>query len=134
MKNVASGGGAYIYGTNLYVRTAAIGGSYTNAMLINSNQNVTIGASDLASTNYKFYVNGTSLFANDVTIAKTNGATITIRGTALNNAPGNILFRGGDQDSNGFKIEAEPKGSYGRVSLNFLTSNNTSGSAPYTPS
>jgi hypothetical protein len=65
-KDVASGGDTYLEGANS-VRLYTYGSAWTVATYINNSQNVTIGSSDLASTNYRFYVNGTSYLSGDVT-------------------------------------------------------------------
>lgn len=51
---------SHLCGNNIYLH---YGTSRTNGLILNSSGNVTIGASDLAGTDYKFYVNkGKSLF------------------------------------------------------------------------
>lgn len=52
----AKGYDTYISGNNIYLR---YGTSRTTGFILNSSGNVTIGSSDLASTNHKLYVNGT---------------------------------------------------------------------------
>ena len=44
-------------------------GAAVNAVVINSSGNVTIGASDLASTNYKFYIDGSALANGSISAA-----------------------------------------------------------------
>ena len=54
----------YIDGSTVVVRD----NTYNTAMLINSSGNVTIGASALASTTTKLYVNGTGHYAGDLLV------------------------------------------------------------------
>ncbi|MBQ8132489.1 MAG: hypothetical protein IJ193_08360 [Bacilli bacterium] len=66
----------------------------------------------------------------DLTISKTDGATLTITSGAgaINKNAGSIYFRGSTAyDANGFLITSEAQGSCGRQSLNFYSSNNTNG-------
>ncbi len=58
LKDVASGGFAYLRGIELHLQTAARAGTYGDSVIVNSSGNVTIGSSDLAETSYKLYVNG----------------------------------------------------------------------------
>ena len=51
----ANGYNTYLNGKNVYIR---YGTSRTIGMILNSSGNLTIGSSDLASTNYKLYVDG----------------------------------------------------------------------------
>lgn len=63
------------------------GSSNNTAMLINSSGNVTIGASDLASTNYKLYVDGSTKIAGtiyDVNNIYPNSAGEKYIGTSTN--------------------------------------------------
>lgn len=53
-----SNGDLLVYGVTHGFYTADLGGSLALRMLINSSGNVTMGASDLASTSYKLYVSG----------------------------------------------------------------------------
>ena len=52
------------------------------AMLINSSGNVTIGASDLAGSNYKLYVQGSVSMANDRVCIPINGDRITFNASS----------------------------------------------------
>lgn len=113
------------------------GGTSRNVFGLNNADNLLIGygLTSVAGSVVALYGETIRMNATSVTeLVKTGGgATLILRGSALNNAPGTILFRGGTSESNGFKIEAEPYGSYGRVSLSFYSSNVSTGDAPYTP-
>lgn len=96
-----------------------------------SNSTVNLGYIDASSaSNNRLWAN---IYGEHFELIKTGGATLTLRGTTLNNQQHTILFQGSSSDSNGFKIETTPVSSYGRQSLGFYRSNVTSGSAPYTP-
>ena len=58
MKDVQAGGNTYLRGIELHIQTAARAGTYGDRVIVNSSGNVTVGASDLADTSYKLYVNG----------------------------------------------------------------------------
>lgn len=113
------------------------GGTSRNVFGLNNSNELLIGygLSSVTGSATALYGETIRMSASSITeLVKTGGgATLMFRGSALNNAPGTILFRGGTSESNGFKIEAEPYGTYGRVSLSFYTSNVSSGDAPYTP-
>ena len=120
-----------------YMQWKDSGGTYRNIFGLNNTNELLIGygLSSVTGSATALYGETIRMNASSMTeLVKTGGgATLMFRGSALNNAPGTILFRGGTGDSNGFKIEAEPYGTYGRVSLSFYTSNVSSGDAPYTP-
>lgn len=60
-----AGHNTYLEGNNIYLR---YGQSHSSGFILNSSGNVTIGASDLALTNYKLYVAGTGRFTGDTLI------------------------------------------------------------------
>ena len=69
-----------IYGTEIKLRPSG-----TIALLVNSSGNVTIGSSDRASTDYKFYVQGNAMFLSGVHLP--NGTAIyTQDSSGANNA------------------------------------------------
>ena len=57
-RDMATGGATYIDGKTIRLYTPNAQNTWTVAMLVNGNQNVTIGATDLAADDYKLYVNG----------------------------------------------------------------------------
>lgn len=57
-KDITTGGNTYIDGKTIRLYTPNAQNTWTVSMLVNGNQNITIGASDLAAANYKLYVNG----------------------------------------------------------------------------
>ena len=57
-RDMATGGATYIDGKTIRLYTPNANNAWTVAMLVNGNQNVTIGATDLAADDYKLYVNG----------------------------------------------------------------------------
>ena len=61
--HAAKGYDTYIQGNNIYLR---YGTSHTRGLLLNSSGNITIGSSDLASTNYKMYVDGSCFFKGHI--------------------------------------------------------------------
>lgn len=67
-------------GNNILFKTST---SHTTRMYINSSGNVTLGSSDLASTNYKFYVNG-SAFATRVVVRTASDYGVLIGGSGSN--------------------------------------------------
>lgn len=96
-----------------------------------SNSTFDLGYIDSSNaSNNRLWAN---IYGEHFELVKTGGATLTFRGTTLNNQQHKILFQGSSSDSNGFKIETTAATSYGRQSLGFYRSNVTSGSAPYTP-
>ena len=56
-------------GTTIHVQTAALAGTWGDAILVNSSKNVTLGTSDLASTNYNLYVTNASYFGGSINLA-----------------------------------------------------------------
>ena len=80
MKDAPSNGKVYLRGVEVHVQTAALAGTYGDALIINSSKNATFGASDLAGTSYKLYVSGSVAITNNLTstagnIFLTNGGT-----------------------------------------------------------
>lgn len=124
-----AGYNTYIYGNELSFR---YGTSSTIGMRVNSSGNVTIGATDLAGTTSKLYVDG-ALVADGLTIQKTGGGVLSLYGTAHNGNAGEIVFQSmGTQTRNGAKISAVAGGtSCDLEDLVFYTSNNTT--SPYAP-
>ena len=74
-KDMATGGTTYIDGKIIRLYTPNTNNAWTVAMLVNGNQNVTIGATDLASSNYKLYVNGDT-YINGI-VASTGDQVVT---------------------------------------------------------
>lgn len=66
----------YVYGGNLFFH---VGTSRTKALNINSSGNVTIGSSDLASTNYKLYVDGDSNINGNLNVSNQIKSTVSSR-------------------------------------------------------
>lgn len=80
-----AGYNTYIDGKNIYLR---YGTSNTTGMVLNSSGNITIGSSDLASTNYKLYVND-GLYASgsiNSPILKTTGGYGLYQGNYYNDS------------------------------------------------
>lgn len=57
-------------GGSAIAHTFIVGSPATKAMIINNSGNITIGSSDLASTNYKLYVNGALAMPNNTSIVQ----------------------------------------------------------------
>lgn len=112
------------------------GGTYRNTFGLNNSNSLLIGygLSSVTGSVTTIYGETVRLQASgNNEIVKLGGATLVLRGTQLNNQVHTILFRGGESESNGFKIQTTAASSYGRQSLGFYRSNATPSSAPYTP-
>lgn len=64
-RDITTGGNTYIDGKTIRLYTPNAQNTWTVAMLVNGNQNVTIGSSDLAGTDCKLYVNGAIVSTGD---------------------------------------------------------------------
>lgn len=58
LKDVSSGGSAYLRGVELHLQTCALAGTYADRVIVNSSGNVTLGNADSAASSYKLYVTG----------------------------------------------------------------------------
>lgn len=83
-----------IYGNNLYLHY----GSRSTGMVLNNSGNVTIGSTDLASTNYKLYVNGKHAVNGDIQFASN---AKYVRGVLTDGTSTNLL---GVNDANDLLI------------------------------
>jgi len=98
-----AGYNSYYCGNTIYLKTST---SHTTSMIINSSGNVTIGASDLASTNYKLYVNG-SAFAQQLKVRTASDYGVLIGG------PGSNVIDG-----------LAPSDAYGNLHINYNSTGN----------
>ena len=106
-----AGHDTYVCGNNL---SLTYGTSRTNGVILNSSGNVTVGASNLASTTYKFYVDGASYFNGKITSTtltvgtNSSGWTASVYGTNsvvnLAHADGYGLYVGSKQSTSSYYL------------------------------